>query len=218
MSFTGQGGNPKRQPDLYWKNLQQIKTSAIFIKLYRNRLNKYVKGLEILRAAASSVAIGGWVIWRDYPFLWSSIIVAAQVADALKGVFPFAKMHRSASDLTIAMETICIDAEDEWESIYMGNLSEEAISKRRTKLRKLQLDAERKHFPDGFTPSKALIKLATEEAEAYFRLTYTEENANGSLATSPGTAEAGPAKLSGTPREEHISNVSGKRADAKRDG
>lgn len=218
MSGAGQGGNPGRQPDLYWKNLQQIKTAAIFIRLYRNRLNRYVKGLEILRAVASSAAIGGWVIWRDYPLLWSSIIVAAQIADALKGVFPFAKLHRAAGDLTIAMETICIDAEDEWESIYMGNLSEEAISKRRTKLRKLQLDAERKHFPDGFEPSKALIKLATEEAEAYFRLTYAEENANGSPANPPGIAEANPARLSHTSGEEHIPDVSGERADAERDG
>lgn len=120
MSSAGQGGNPKRQPDLYWKNLQQLKTAAVFVRLYRNRLGRYVKGLEILRAFASSAAIGGWVIWRDYSLLWSSIIVAAQVADALKGVFPFAKIHRAASDLTIAMETICIDAEDEWESIYRG--------------------------------------------------------------------------------------------------
>ncbi len=218
MSGAGLGGNPKRQPDLYWKSLQQIKTASICIRLYRNRLNRYVKGLEILRAAASSAAIGGWVIWRDYPFVWSSIIVAAQIADALKGVFPFAKMHRAASDLTIAMETICIDAEDEWESIYMGNLSEEAISKRRTKLRKLQLDAERKHFPDGFEPSKALIKLATEEAEIYFRLTYTEENANGSPTNPSDTAEANPARLSYAPGEEYIPDVSGERANAERDG
>lgn len=195
MIPPSQAGHPKRQPDLYWRNLQQIKTAAIFMRLYRNRLGRYVRGLEILRAVASSAAIGGWVIWRDHPLLWSSVIVAAQVADALKGVFPLAKMHRAASDLTVAMETICIDAEDEWESIYMGHLSAEAISKRRTKLRRLQLDAERKHFPDGFEPSRALIKLATEEADAYFRLTYAEENADDTLAHPSGNAEVDPARL-----------------------
>ena len=58
---------------------------------------------------------------------------------------------------------------------YLGNLSEAEINKRRTKLRKLQLDAERKHFPEGFAPGAKLIQLATEEARAYFTLTYTEE-------------------------------------------
>lgn len=169
----------------------------------------------MLRAVASSAAIGGWVLFQKYPFLWSSIIVATQIADALKGVFPFAKLHRAASDLTIAMETICIDAEDEWESIYMGNLSEEVISKRRTKLRKLQLDAEKKHFPEGFEPGKGLIKLATEEAQAYFEMTYTEENVDGSLAN---TAEADPPKLSDASGEEHLPNFSGQRSDASGNG
>ena len=44
------------------------------------------------------------------------------------------------------------------------------------KLRKLQLEAERKHFPEGFEPDAALIELATQEANDYFLLTYTEEH------------------------------------------
>jgi hypothetical protein len=54
-------------------------------------------------------------------------------------------------------------------------MKDEDITKRRTKLRKLQHDAERKHFPDGFEPSQKLIALATAEASAYFALTYSQE-------------------------------------------
>lgn len=99
--------------------------------------------------------------------------MAAQLLDALKNVFPFARNHKSASDLTVAMELLWIDAEEEWESIYSGQLSEDKIIKRRTQLRKLQLDAERKYFPEGFQPSEKLVKLATDEASTYFALTYT---------------------------------------------
>ena len=165
-----------RQPDLYWKQLQQLKAACICIRLYRNRLGKRGKAVEIVKAVASSGGIAGWVIWKDYPLVWSGIIAAAQFLDAVKAVFPFAKNHRAASDLTVAMELIYIDAEDEWESIFAGKLQPEAINKRRTKLRKLQLEAEKRHFPEGFEPDAKLIGLATDEANAYFALVFKEES------------------------------------------
>lgn len=123
----------------------------------------------------SSGGIAGWVIWKDYPFLWSAVIALSQLLDALKNVFPFAKTHKAASDLTVALEIVYIDAEEEWEGIFAGRLAAEAISKRRTRLRKLQLDAERKHFAEGLELPPDLIKLATEEARAYFEATFSEE-------------------------------------------
>ncbi|MBN4098617.1 hypothetical protein [Methylobacterium sp. OT2] len=163
----------RRQPDLYWKQLQQLKASSVCIRLYRNQLARRVRAVEIIKAVASSGSIAGWVVFKEYPILWSSIIVAAQLLDALKNVFPFARNHKSASDLTVAMELLWIDAEEEWESIYSGELPEDQITKRRTQLRKIQLEAERKYFPEGFEPSEKLVRLATEEASAYFALTYT---------------------------------------------
>ena len=52
------GNNSLRAPDLYWKELQQLKATCVCMRLYRNRLGRWVRGLEILRAVASSGAIG----------------------------------------------------------------------------------------------------------------------------------------------------------------
>jgi hypothetical protein len=164
-----------REPDLYWKQLQELKAGCICIRLYRNRAGWRLRAIEVVKAVASSAAIGGWVIWRSIPFVWSGVIVAAQVVDALKNVFPFAKTHKAASDLTVALEVIYIDAEDEWEAIHAGRLSAPEIIKRRTKLRKLQLAEEKRHFPEGLELPPKLIRLATEEAQGYFRATYSEE-------------------------------------------
>ncbi|WP_147082522.1 hypothetical protein [Methylobacterium haplocladii] len=89
----------KRQPDLYWQQLQQLKAASVCIRLYRNQLAWRVRAVEIIKAVASSGSIAGWVVFKDYPILWSSIIVAAQLLDALKNVFPFARNYKSASDL-----------------------------------------------------------------------------------------------------------------------
>ena len=165
----------QRQRLLYWRQLEQLKAACVCMRLYRNRLHQQVRAVEVIKAVASSGGVAGWVIWKDIPFVWTGVIAAAQLLDALKGVFPFSKQHKAASDLTVALEIVYIDAEDEWESIYAGRLGDADITKRRTKLRKLQLDAERKHFPEGFDPDPKLIKLATEETDAYFNLTFGEE-------------------------------------------
>ncbi|GAB6973664.1 hypothetical protein [Methylobacterium phyllosphaerae] len=166
------GAPSKRQPALYWRQLEQLKAASICIRLYRNRLAWQVRLVEIIKVVASSGGIAGWAVFTQYPLIWSGIIASAQLLDALKNVFPFARNHKSASDLTVAFELLWIDAEEEWENIYLGRLSEDAIIKRRTRLRKLQLEAERKYFPEGFNPSDGLVRLATEEANTYFKLTY----------------------------------------------
>jgi hypothetical protein len=164
-----------RQPDLYWKQLQELKAAAVCTRLYRNRMAKWVRAVELVKAVASSGAIAAWVVWKQYPFIWSFIIASAQLLDALKGVFPFSRHHKSAGDLTAALELLYIDAEQDWENIAMGEMPAQTINKRRAQLRKLQLDAEKKHFPEGFEPNARLIQLATEETRTYFRLTYSEE-------------------------------------------
>ena len=109
------------------------------------------------------------------PFVWGSIIAAAQLLDALKGVFPFARQLKSAASLTVALELLLIDAEDEWENIHMGKITDDAIVRRRTRLKKLQLEAEQKYFPEGFEPSKNLVALATRETNTYLLVTYQME-------------------------------------------
>ncbi len=147
----------------------QLKAASICMRLYRNRLGRHVRAVEVIKAVASSGSIGAWVIWKDYPLVWGAIIAAAQVLDALKGVFSFVRQHRAACDLTVALELLCIDAELEWEGVYSGALSEDAISVARARLKRLQLEAERKHFPEGLELPAPLIELASREATAYFQ-------------------------------------------------
>jgi hypothetical protein len=161
--------NPSlQQPSLYWQQLQQLKASAICIRLHRNKLRTFVTLYDGLRAITSSSAIAAWAIWKEHAIVWGAVIAISQVADALKGVFPFAKNHKSASDLTAAMETIYIDAEYDWFAIFTGTLSDDAINKKRIRLKKLQLAAESRHFPEGFEPSKDLVAKAEIEAVRYF--------------------------------------------------
>jgi hypothetical protein len=147
--------------------MAELKGAAICIRLYRNQLARRIRAVELVKAIGSGGGIAGWVVWRDLPFLWAGVIAAAQFLDATKHVFPFARQHKAASNLTVALELLYIDAEEEWESIHLGTLSNEAIVEGWTRLRRLQLQAEREHFPDGFAPTPKMFALAATEAQAY---------------------------------------------------
>jgi hypothetical protein len=65
------------QPGLYLRQLEQLKAACICMRLYRNGLGRWVRGVEIVKAVASSGGIAGWVVWKDYPLMWAGIIASA---------------------------------------------------------------------------------------------------------------------------------------------
>jgi hypothetical protein len=78
-----------RQQDLYLTEVYQLLVALDYMRRYRTFLARRVTWFGALRAIASSTAIGAWAVWQSYPMVWGGVIAAAQVADALKDVFPF---------------------------------------------------------------------------------------------------------------------------------
>jgi hypothetical protein len=75
--------NRERAREVYWRQLIHLKTDSVYTRLYRDNRATWVTRLGILKAVASSGGIGLWVIWKEYAFVWATIIAASQVADAL---------------------------------------------------------------------------------------------------------------------------------------
>ncbi len=51
----------------------------------------------------------------------------------------------------------------------IGRIGNGSIIERRTRLRKLQLEAEQRHTPDGFEPDGKIVALAIAEVRTYFQ-------------------------------------------------
>jgi hypothetical protein len=161
--------DPHRQQDLYWKQMIELRVAAGYIRRYRDDLGKWVKGLGILRAIASSGSIAAWAVWQQYAFVWGVIIAASQLADALKDVFPFIRTHKAASEHTVVLNSMFIDAQLEWENIFLGRYTDEQISTRRGKLMKLQHDAERKAFLSGLPVKEKLLRQLRRKQRTILR-------------------------------------------------
>ena len=149
-----------------------LKADASYIRLYRDSRGRWVKGLGILKAVASSSSIAVWAVWQKLPLVWGAIIAISQVLDATKDFFPFAKEHKAASVHSMTLDYLFNDVQLEWEDIFSGRYSDEEIMKLRHKLGKLQLDALQRNFPDGLAVRDQLLVQAKQEAETYFKATY----------------------------------------------
>ncbi len=164
---------PHRQQDLYLTEVFQLMVAREYMRRYRTVLARRVTSFGTLRSIASSSAIGAWVLWQSYPLIWGGIIVAAQVADALKDVFPFAARHKAANDLVVSLELLLIEALYEAERVWAGRFTDDEINELRRKLMRQRHEAELRHFPSGNLPERRdLLGLADEAAIAYFESTF----------------------------------------------
>ncbi|MGD0520273.1 MAG: hypothetical protein ABSA48_03355 [Terracidiphilus sp.] len=161
-----------RQQQLYWNEMINLKADASYIRLYRDSRGRWVKGLGIFKAVASSSSIAIWAVWEKLPLVWGTIIAVSQVLDATKDFFPFAKEHKAASAYSMTLDYLFNDVQLEWESIFSGRYTDDEIMKLRHKLGKSQLDALQRNFPDGLAVRNQLLVQAKQEAETYFGTTY----------------------------------------------
>jgi len=158
---------PHRQQELYWRQLVELRVAANYVRLYRDDQASWINRVGIFRAIATSSTIAGWVIWKDYAFVWAIVLAISQLADATKDYLPNAKRQRAASELTVLLESLFIDARFEWEAISSGSMTNDDIMAGFRRLARLQLEAEQKHFPDGLPSNPRMRMLAEQEASTY---------------------------------------------------
>jgi hypothetical protein len=161
-----------RQRQLYWKELLAVKVDACYFRRYRDHVGKRVHLLAALKAVTSSAGIAAWAIWAEYAFVWGVIIALSQLADALKDVFPFARIHKATSECAVLHGSMFIDAQFEWENIFADRYKNDEIMQRTYALRKLRLETQAKSFPQGLPCVESLLAAAESEASAYLRDTY----------------------------------------------
>ena len=164
-----------RAQALYWTELVELKTACEYVRRYRDSLNTTLTRFAAVRSVVSVAALGGWVTTNVNPQIWAAVIVAVQVSEALQRAVPYVARFSGTNDLCAAFDALFIDALLEWEEIAAGRMEEDRITKRWGRLMTLRLAADRKALPHGLPRRDRLIRLATEDAMAYFQTSYLTE-------------------------------------------
>ncbi|WP_145930660.1 hypothetical protein [Acidihalobacter prosperus] len=157
----------------FWRELHQLKVQTLFIQKLLLRAERSERWTKITFAITSSTSIGAWVIWQEWAWIWGAIIAASQVLYAIYPHLPYRDRLKIYSSILRDFEYLFIDAEDEWQSVSDGSMSNKQINKACLKLQRKKTAILNKHMPNGVFPSNSKISSQAErEAESYFTYHY----------------------------------------------
>lgn len=161
------------EQSLYWKELYQTKFHTEYIELFLQKSENWDKRLNIFIAICSSASIAAWAIWKENYWIWTTIIAASQVIQAIKPFLPYQERMRSLSALRNGYAGLFVLADTHWPSIAEGEIASVAISKLRSEIRQKKLELEQKAFPTSSLPDNSGFRdLAATKAERYFQAFY----------------------------------------------
>ncbi|MEJ2498874.1 MAG: hypothetical protein P8Y49_05730 [Sulfurovaceae bacterium] len=146
----------------YWQELYDLKVHVTYLEVYLMGTEKIDKLINAFLAVASSASIAGWVIWKEYQFIWASIIVLSQFITAIKSFLPYSSRIKSISKILKEMELLSIEYEEKWFYIADGRKTEEEINTLRFELKKNKSKIMRKYFITSVLPDN---KNYLQEAE-----------------------------------------------------
>lgn len=157
----------------YWQELYDLKVHVTYLEIYLLGTEKIDKFINAFLAVTSSASIAGWVIWKEYQFIWASIIVISQFITAIKSFLPYSSRIKSISKILKEMELLSIEYEEKWFYISEGQKTEEEINTLRFELKKNKSKIMRKYFitsvlPDNKKYLQEAEKLTQESLNNYY--------------------------------------------------
>ena len=146
----------------YWQEIYDLKVHVTYLEIYLAHTEKIDKYINAFLTISSSSSIAGWVIWKEYEFVWASIIVASQFITSIKTFLPYNERIKSISKTIKEMELLLLEYEEKWFYIAKGEKTEEEINSLRFTLKKNKNKIYRKYFITSVLP---VNKKYFEEAE-----------------------------------------------------
>lgn len=135
--------------------------------IHTRRINNIISGFLLLTSAASVVT---WSFWKQYPLVWTIIIVLAQVVQILQPLMQSSKQHEALKyiiqDTAVLFDDVC----DVWETNFLyetPNNSAAVPSLRELKQR--ERASKTRYAPEiDFPFKKRLDKRAQKTNTRYF--------------------------------------------------
>jgi len=153
----------------YWQELYDLKVHTTYFEIYLLQTEKINTYINAFLAITSSSSIASWVIWKEYAFLWASIIVISQFITAIKEFLPYNSRITPISKVLKEMELLSLKYEEQWFYIADGQKMEEEINTLRFALKKSKVDILRKSFVKSILPSNPkYLEEAEQLTQNYF--------------------------------------------------
>ena len=167
--------NPQKR---FWRSLYELVSHGYFLEAYCQRSALWERRTNTILAVTSTGSLGIWAVFKQFPLLWSGIIVVTHLIGATSKFLPFSARVRAASACAHEYRMHQNWAEAKWCEIADGMLTEAEISKARVDLQTRTAKTLKAHFPLGGLPENSvLLDQAEHRANQYLTHHYGNEDA-----------------------------------------
>lgn len=164
------GTGDREMQEKYWKYMVQIKAWIFYLDLYAENFYKWDKRINVFGAIASSTSIAAWVIWQKLSFVWSIIIAASQVLNAIKVFLPYSKRLKILVPFMEDLKFLYNKIEYNWFKVASGELSEEEINNLLYSFKNEYTNIENKNLKEEtLLENEAFKKIADKKTDSYFK-------------------------------------------------
>jgi hypothetical protein len=150
-----------------WKGMANVKFRSIYTAKVSRRINYIGNGYSIFFSLASASSVATWAIWKEYPYLWATIVAISQVLHIAKPYLPFSKGARDFIEMSLLYEEIYLEYEKLWYDNIKENRNEAAIEKRLNELKQKEHGVDKRYKHIVCPEFKSLINKADNETNNF---------------------------------------------------
>jgi len=154
----------------YWNQMWTLKYEIEFYKICLKDSQNIQRVITITLKVTSSSSIAGWLIWKDFGFLWAFILGISQVLEAIKNYLPYEKRIKPLKKLISNQESLLIKIENLWYKVSNGKVEDEEIHNLYIRLKAKIKTMEDNCLMNVEIPEyKWVVSKAKKSTEAYFK-------------------------------------------------
>ena len=157
----------------YWNEMVQVRSHVFYLEMLLENNQKVDRQISCFMAIASSTSIAGWVVWRDYSFVWALIIALSQAITAIRNYLPYSNRIKNLKQASRDMNEVLIHAETQWIFVSNGSLTDEEVQMQRLDVkRRANAVIDKGLGADPIPKDKHSFQHGEQQAELYFQRYY----------------------------------------------
>jgi len=157
----------------YWMQFKQFKENAFYLHEFISRDERIERWRTIGLAIGTSSAMGAWLIWKEYPYVWAVVIGLTQFLQVVSPFFPQRQRIKAIHGMSIDMDSLVIKMEDEWHQVARGKLTDDGIHDLLMKYKKKAQSIFDAHMKGADLPeNQRLLKRARRSLDIFLSNQY----------------------------------------------
>ena len=157
----------------YWAMYSKIQYQSYYYKHFQTLFNRINWCISVFCSITTLSSIAAWGIWKTYPLIWSLLICASQLIQAIFPTLPYNDLLTSTHFMICAIDKLMLDINHDWLKIELFEYSDEKILELLEKYENSYSDLTSQFFSGKYLPDiKYCERKAETECATYFYLKY----------------------------------------------